>query len=104
MRDNIHSHDLLNCFWEFYKKPKKGEVYNIGGGSFSNCSILECIKYIEEKTKIKIKLKIKKKPRMGDHIWYISNLKKFKKHYPFWRQKYNTKKILDELIASNVSY
>jgi CDP-paratose 2-epimerase len=104
VRDNIHSQDLLNCFWEFYKKPKKGVVYNIGGGSFSNCSILECIKYIEKKTKIKIKLKIKKKQRMGDHKWYISNLKKFKKDYPHWRQKYNTKKILDELIASNISY
>lgn len=101
VRDNIHSYDLLNCFWEFYKKPRKGEVYNIGGGNFSNCSILECIKYIERKKKIKIKLKIEKKPRVGDHIWYISNLKKFKKHYPNWRQKYNTTKILDELIISN---
>ena len=101
VRDNIHSNDLLNCFWEFYKKPKKGEVYNIGGGNFSNCSILECIQYIETKIKKKIKLKITKQPRIGDHIWYISNTNKFKKHYPNWKQMYNTKKILDELIDNS---
>ena len=53
--DNIHSYDLVNCFWEFYKKPKKGVVYNIGGGRYSNCSILEAISEIEQISKIKIK-------------------------------------------------
>lgn len=101
VRDNIHSQDLLNCFWEFYKKPKKGEVYNIGGGTFSNCSILEAIHYIELKINKKIKIKYTKKPRIGDHIWYISNINKFKKHYPNWKQVYNTKKILDELIDNS---
>lgn len=79
VRDNIHSLDLLNSFWEFYKKPKKGEVYNIGGGIFSNCSIIECIKYIEKNKNIKIKIKYIKSPRVGDHKWYISDLRKFKK-------------------------
>ena len=55
VRDNIHSHDLVRCFWEFYKNPKKGEVYNIGGTRFSNCSIIEALDYVEKKTKIKIK-------------------------------------------------
>ena len=98
VRDNIHSTDLLNCFWEFIKKPKKGEVYNIGGGSFSNCSILECIKYLETKKKIKVKINYTDKERVGDHIWYISDTRKFKMDYPGWKQKYNTRKILDELI------
>ena len=98
VRDNIHSYDLVNCFWEFYKKPKKGEVYNIGGGRYSNCSVIEALNLVEELTNIPIKKIITKKPRVGDHIWYVSNLKKFKSHYPNWKQKYNTKKILEEII------
>ena len=98
VRDNLHSYDLINCFWEFYKKPKRGAVYNIGGGRFSNCSILEAIKEIEELTNIKIKKKIIKQNRVGDHVWYITNNKKFKRDYPGWKQKYTTKKIIKELI------
>ena len=98
VRDNLHSLDLVNCFWEFYKKPKKGEVYNIGGGRYSNCSVTEALNLVEKLTNIKVQKQIIKKPRVGDHIWYISNLSKFKKHYPKWKQKYNTKKILEELI------
>tara|TARA_Y100000590_G_scaffold135961_1_gene155572 strand:+ start:4625 stop:5674 length:1050 start_codon:yes stop_codon:yes gene_type:complete len=98
VRDNLHSEDLVNCFWEYYKKPTKGEAYNIGGGRFSNCSIIEALNLVEELSNIKIKKKIIKKPRVGDHIWYISNLSKFKKHYPNWKQKYDTKKIIEELI------
>ena len=101
VRDNLHSHDLVNCFWEFYKKPKNGEVYNIGGGRFSNCSIIEALNEVENVSKIKIKKEIIKDNRVGDHIWYISNTKKFKKHYPNWTQKYNTKKIIEELIYNN---
>ena len=102
VRDNLHSYDLANCFWEFYKKPKKGEVYNIGGGRFSNCSILEALDLVESIAGINIKREIVKKPRVGDHIWYISNLNKFKKHYPGWKQKYNTKKIIEELIENQI--
>tara|TARA_B100001175_G_scaffold282797_1_gene262155 strand:- start:760 stop:1809 length:1050 start_codon:yes stop_codon:yes gene_type:complete len=98
VRDNLHSNDLVKCFWEFYKKPKSGEVYNMGGGRYSNCSIIEALNLVEKFTKNKIKRKIIKSPRIGDHIWYISDTSKFKKHYPNWRQKYNTKKIIEELI------
>ena len=98
MRDNIHSHDLVSCFWEFYKKPRCGEVYNIGGGRYSNCSILEALDMIEKISKIKIRRKILRNNRVGDHIWYISNLGKFKRHYPKWRQIYSTKKIINDLI------
>ena len=98
VRDNIHSYDLINCFWEFYKKPRIGEVYNAGGCRLSNCSILEALQHIKIKTGKKIKIKIEKQNRIGDHIWYISSMKKFKKHYPKWRQVYSTKRILNELI------
>jgi len=102
VRDNLHSFDLVNCFWEFYKKPKKGEVYNIGGGRYSNCSVVEALNLVEKLTNIKIQRQIIKTPRVGDHIWYVSNLSKFKKHYPSWKQKYNTKRILEELIEYRI--
>ena len=98
VRDNLHSYDLVNCFWEFYKKPNYAKIYNIGGGRFSNCSIIEALELVEKITKIKIKKNIVKKNRVGDHIWYISNIHKFKKDYPNWKQKYNTKKIIEELV------
>jgi len=101
VRDNLHSFDLINCFWEYFKKPKRGMVYNIGGGRFSNCSILEAISEIEYIAKIKIKRKFIKQNRIGDHIWYITDNKKFKKDYPNWKQKYNTKKIIKELILNS---
>ena len=98
VRDNIHSSDLINCFWEFYKKPTSGEIYNIGGGRYSNCSILEAIEIIEKELNIKIKKKFVKKSRVGDHIWYISNNKKFMKKYPKWKQKFNIRRIILDLI------
>ena len=98
VRDNIHSSDLVNCFWEVFKKPKKGEVYNIGGGRFSNCSIIEALDIVEKCTGIHIKREYIKSNRVGDHIWYISDLTKFKKDYPKWKQKFNTKKIVEELV------
>ena len=101
VRDNLHSSDLVNCFWEFYKKPKRGEVYNIGGGRFSSCSIIEALNEVESQLKINIKKKFMTKNRVGDHIWYITNNNKFKKDYPNWKQVYNTKKIITELIENN---
>ena len=101
VRDNLHSYDLVSCFWEFFKKPKYGEVYNIGGGRFSNCSILEAISEVEDYKNIEVNRKIIRTNRVGDHIWYISNTNKFKKDYPKWKQKYNTRKIIRELIENN---
>ena len=100
VRDNIHSNDLVSCFWEYYKKPRKGEVYNTGGGRYSNCSILEALNLVQKIAGIKVKKKILKQNRVGDHIWYVSNMKKFKKHYPKWKQVYSTKKIINELIKN----
>ena len=98
VRDNIHSSDLINCFWEFYKKPTYGEIYNAGGGRFSNCSVLEALNLVEKISKINIKKKLIKKNRIGDHIWYISSMRKFKKHFPRWKQRYSTRIIIEELV------
>ena len=100
VRDNIHSYDLIKCFWNYFKKPRAGEIYNIGGGRKSNCSVIEALNYVELLANIKVKKIYQKENRVGDHIWYISDTKKFKKHYPNWKQKYSTKKIIQELIYS----
>ncbi len=98
VRDNISSSDLVAAFWEFYKKPKFGEIYNIGGGSFSNCSVLEAIDFVEKKLSIKIKKYYNKRPRVGDHIWYISNNNKFKNDYKSWKQNNNIETIIESII------
>ena len=98
VRDNLHSNDLINSFWEFIKKPKHGEVYNIGGGSHSNCSILEAINHIESRMDINVKIKYTKKNRVGDHIWYISDTTKFKRDYPKWKIVHTTETIIDDII------
>ena len=100
VRDNIHSSDLVNCFWEYYKKPKKGAVYNIGGGKKCSCSVLEAIEIIQKKINKKIKINFIKKARVGDHIWWITNNNKFKRDYPNFKIKYNLKKVIEELIEN----
>ena len=77
-----------------------GEIYNIGGGRKSNCSVIEALRYVELLKNIKVKKIYSKNNRVGDHIWYISDTSKFRKHYPNWKQKYGTKKIIEELIYS----
>ena len=99
VRDNLHSFDVVNAFYQFIKKPLKGgKVYNIGGGRGNSCSILEAIEYVENKTNVKVKKIFLKDNRIGDHKWYISDNSKFKKEYPKWRQNYDYKKILDEIV------
>jgi len=97
VRDNIHSFDLINMFWHFYQNPKKGEVYNAGGSRYSNCSMLEAIKMCEEITGNKMNYSYTDKNRIGDHIWYISDVSKFKKDYPSWNFTYNINDILVEI-------
>lgn len=98
VRDNIHSYDLVNAFWHYFKKPKKDALFNIGGARYSNCSIIEAINYVEKKLKIKVKKNVTKTPRVGDHQWYISDISKFERSYPSFKLRYNVPKILDEII------
>lgn len=104
VRDNIHSYDVVNAFYHFYQKPKKGEVYNIGGSRYSNISVLEAIEKIEKIVGKKAKIKYNPKNRIGDHIWYISDVSKFKSHYPKWDYTYNADKILEELCSFALSH
>lgn len=97
VRDNIHSYDLVNMFWYFYQNPRAGEVYNAGGGRHANCSMLEAIDLCEEITGNKMNFSYSETNRIGDHIWYISNLNKFKSHFPSWDWKYDLKATLAEM-------
>lgn len=97
VRDNIHSYDLVNMFWHFHQKPRQGEVYNAGGGRQSNVSMLEAIEKIEKLLGKKAVYEYQETNRIGDHIWYVSDLSKFKSHYPEWDFKYDIDKILKEL-------
>jgi len=99
VRDNIHSHDLVNAFFHFYKKPKVGEVYNIGGSRFSNVSLMEAVSKIEKILGKKANLEYKKANRIGDHIWYISSVSKFKKDFPGWDYEYDIDKIIEEICS-----
>jgi len=101
VRDNIHSFDLVRAFYEFYKKPRKGEVYNMGGSRYSNISMLEAIRKIEILLNKKAKIKYSKKNRSGDHIWYVSNVDKFMGHYPKWNYTYDSDKIIAEMCRMN---
>ena len=97
VRDNIHSFDLINMFWNFYQHPRPGEVYNAGGGRYSNCSMLEAIELCEKITGKKINYHYDNTPRIGDHIWYISDVSKFILHYPRWYWTYNLETTLIEM-------
>ncbi|HLZ15028.1 MAG TPA: NAD-dependent epimerase/dehydratase family protein [Candidatus Saccharimonadales bacterium] len=100
VRDNIHSHDLVNAFWHFYQKPRSGEVYNMGGARNSNISMLEAIEKIEKLLGKKANYELSDENRIGDHIWYISDVSKFKKHYPKWDFEYDIDAILKEMCAA----
>lgn len=100
VRDNIHSYDFVNAIWHFYKSPKRGEVYNMGGSRHSNCSIIEAVKIIENILGTRIKLKFIKDNRIGDHIWYISSIEKFKKDYKNWKYKFKIQDIIKEICKS----
>ncbi|MDP8211720.1 MAG: NAD-dependent epimerase/dehydratase family protein [Candidatus Zapsychrus exili] len=103
VRDNIHSHDLVNAFYHFYQNPKVAQVYNIGGGRENSCSILEAIKACEDISGKKLNTKYVEDSRAGDHIWYISSLEKFKRHYPEWSLKYGLEEIIKEIFEDGLS-
>ena len=100
VRDNIHSHDLVNMFWHFYQAPRVGEVYNAGGGRYANCSMLEAIGLCEQITGNKMDYSYSETNRIGDHIWYISDLSKFRAHYPGWHWEYDLMQTLVQMHDS----
>ena len=98
VRDNIHSYDLVNMFWHFYLNPKAGEVYNAGGSRFANCSMLEAIELCEHISGNKMNYQYAETNRIGDHIWYVSDVNKFKSDYPEWNYRYDLMSTLTEMF------
>jgi CDP-paratose 2-epimerase len=97
VRDNIHSWDLVNMFWHFFQNPKCGAVYNAGGSRHSHCSMLEAISLCEEIVGKRLNYEYNETNRIGDHIWYISDVGKFRKDYPRWDFTYDLKNIIEEI-------
>ena len=100
VRDNIHSHDVVRAIDEFAANPRPGEVYNLGGGRANSISILEAIAWVESLTGKKLAWKHVDEPRRGDHICYISDLRKLQRHYPNWRVTLGLGEILKQLVES----
>jgi CDP-paratose 2-epimerase len=98
VRDNIHSYDVARAIEEIYQNPRCGEVYNLGGGRQNSCSILEAFDYVEQLTGKKMNYEYIDKNREGDHICYISNLTRFRSHYPQW----DISKSLDDIFREIV--
>jgi CDP-paratose 2-epimerase len=100
VRDNIHSYDLVNAFWHFLQRPEVGAVYNMGGSRHSNCSVLEAIRYIEEFCGKKLDYKLSGEARSGDHVWWISDVRKFQQDYPQWAYRYDLVTIIREIVEA----
>lgn len=100
VRDNIHAHDLVSAFIHFYENPRVGEVYNMGGSRHSNCSMLEAIRIGEGLSGKKLDYTYLDENRVGDHIWYISDVRKFQEHYPNWKYEYSIENILGEIYEA----
>ncbi len=101
VRDAIHSNDLINCFEQVWRAPRVAEVYNIGGGRFSNCSVLEAISMCEDISGRTLDWTYVEDNRIGDHIWWIGDNGRFEEHYPDWKLTYDVRAILEEMFEAN---
>ncbi len=100
VRDNIHAYDLVNAFWHFFQAPRSGEVYNIGGSRHSNCSMLEAIAVAERLTGRTLNHSYSETNRIGDHIWWVSDVRRFRSHYPDWSYAYDMERIIAEIVQA----
>lgn len=101
VRDAIHSHDLISCFERVLGAPRVAEVYNIGGGRHSHCSVLEAIELCQQITGRELDWTYVEQNRIGDHIWWVGNNGRFQSHYPGWHLTYDVEAILREMHETN---
>jgi CDP-paratose 2-epimerase len=101
VRDNIHSADLVAAFDAFFRAPRAGEVYNVGGGRFSNCSILEAIAVCQEVCGRELRWSYAEANRKGDHVWYVSDVGKLSAHFPEWRLRHDVPAICRAIHEAN---
>lgn len=100
VRDNIHASDLISAFDHFYQQPRAGEVYNIGGGREVNCSMREAIDLVEEISGLTLNWTYSDENRIGDHLWYISDTRRFQADYPGWQMQYSLRDIVTEIVTA----
>ncbi len=98
VRDNIHSRDVLRAIHRFFEAPRPGEVYNIGGGRENSCSIVEAADLVAEISGARLKTEYVDKPRVGDHMCYISDLSKLRSHFPGWKVEISLRQIVEEIV------
>ena len=99
VRDNLHTEDVCQAMWSFLQNPKPAAVYNLGGGRENSISVLEAIEGVEQRLNLKMDVEYQENHRMGDHICYISDTKKFQMDYPSWQPRKNLDTILDDLCG-----
>ena len=100
VRDNLHAADLVNAFWHFMQRPKIAAVYNMGGGRHANCSMLEAIAACETLTGRPMNWSYSELHRIGDHIWWISDVRRFQADFPEWHYHYDMHSIFEEVYDS----
>jgi CDP-paratose 2-epimerase len=103
VRDQIESQDVIAAFEAFANQPRPGEVYNLGGGRENSASVLECIQLIEKISPYRVRYTLSDTHRMGDHICYISDLRKMKSHFPQWSIRVGLETILGQMIETEES-
>ena len=100
VRDNIHSYDVVRAAEEFFRNPRPGEVYNIGGGRDNSISILEAFDRVEQLIGKKVRWEYREEARKGDHICYISDLRKLRAHFPEWKLTFTLDQILEGIVRA----
>lgn len=100
VRDQLHSHDVVTAMHAFAEAPRCGEVYNLGGGRENSVSVLEAIRRVEQMSDKKVATKYRDENRIGDHICYITDLSKFRSHFPKWEVSRSLDDILGEMLQS----
>ena len=103
VRDNIHSRDLVEAFWSFFQRPGSGEVFNMGGGRHSNCSMMEAVAIAERLTGRPMNITHQEENRVGDHIWWVSDVSRFQAQYPEWQYRYDIQAIIEDILAGQTA-
>ena len=102
-RDQIHSRDVIGAFDAFINAPRPAAVYNLGGGRQNSASVLESIKMVEERVGVALDYEYVDENREGDHICYMSDLRRLEADYPGWRLTASLSDIVDESVAAQLA-
>jgi CDP-paratose 2-epimerase len=97
VRDNIDARDLAAAFWSYFEAPRVAEVYNIGGGRGRSCSVIEAIDLCEKVLGRRLRWSYQQEAREGDHIWWISDTRRFEQDYPDWKPAYGLPEIVGQI-------